>query len=171
MTPRDALTLRAAEGYLELGMLHEAGAELDGLRGDVDTRIAALMMRSDIASRLRNWPLMLQCSQEWLSLQPGNAGALISLAFATRRTESIPAAREILRGAEQQHPDDVLIRYNLACYACQAGDIEEAQTRLRSVFAADASYVTLATRDDDLAPLRDWITTRRRTESREPGTT
>ena len=157
MDPRDAFRLRAAEGYLELGMLSDAETELAAVGSGTCARAAALALRAELASRRQDWTAMRSAAEAWLTLRPQDAGALVSLAFATRRTTGLDAARAILREAETLHPGDILIRYNLACYACTAGDLDEARTRLDKVFAQESAYVRIAREDADLTVLKDWI--------------
>jgi len=53
-------------------------------------------------------------------------------------------------------PDQYIIRYNLACYACQLGNLKEARDWLKkAIDMADTKEVKLmALNDPDLEPLR-----------------
>ena len=81
--------------------------------------------------------------------------AAISLAYATRRADSIQAAKEILLNAEWKFPKEAVIKYNLACYFCQTGDIENAKDYLRRAFGIDLNCRMAALEDEDLKPLWD----------------
>jgi len=61
----------------------------------------------------------------------GQSKQAISLTYATRRADSIEAAKEILLNAESKVPKEAALKYNLACYFCQAGDIKNAKHYLR----------------------------------------
>ena len=52
-------------------------------------------------------------------------------------------------------PDDPIIRYNLACYACQLGDLKEAWTWLQAAIdlASKTDIRKMALDDPDLEPL------------------
>ena len=77
----------------------------------------------------------------------------ISLAYATRRAESIQAAKDILLDAEPKFPKEPAIKYNLACYFCQMGDIQNARNYLRKAFEIDLNWRIAALEDEDLKPL------------------
>jgi Tfp pilus assembly protein PilF len=76
--------------------------------------------------------------------------ATISLAYATRRAESIQAAKEILLNAEPRFPKEAVIEYNLACYFCQTGDLQNAKNYLKKAFKIDLNWRMAALQDEDL---------------------
>jgi tetratricopeptide (TPR) repeat protein len=78
-----------------------------------------------------------------------------SLACATRRADSIHAAKEILLNAEPKFPKEAIIKYNLACYCCQLGEIENAKNYLKKAFEIDSSWRLNALNDEDLKPMWD----------------
>ena len=80
---------------------------------------------------------------------------VIALAYATRRANSIEAAREILINAESKFPKEAVIKYNLACYFCQLGNLETAKNYLERAFEIDSSWRLRALEDEDLGPLWD----------------
>ena len=79
----------------------------------------------------------------------------ISLAYATRRAQSIEAAKSILLEAVERLPDEPMLHYNLACYECQLGDVEVAKARLAHAFGLEPKCRFMALDDADLAPLWD----------------
>src|SRR6266481_833955 len=81
----------------------------------------------------------------------------ISLAFATRRANSIQAAKEFLLNAEPKFPKEPAIKYNLACYFCQTGDIKTAKNYLKKAFEIDLNWRVAALQDTDLQPIWDSI--------------
>ena len=56
--------------------------------------------------------------------------------------------------AEQRHPEEATIQFNLGCYACQRGDLKVARERVTRAIALDAAFQQAASTDPDLAPLR-----------------
>ena len=88
---------------------------------------------------------------------PKNPQWAISLAYATRRAESIEAAKRNLLEAVEQHTKDALMHYNLACYECQLGDLEVGKARLKHALKIDPGMRLMALDDDDLKPLWDEI--------------
>ncbi len=87
---------------------------------------------------------------EW---NPGEPGNFVWLAYATRRSESINAARAILKRAEGLHADDTAIQFNLACYEAQMGNLAQAKVNLERATRLDPKYRLLAREDPDLEPL------------------
>jgi hypothetical protein len=118
---------QAATGYVELGMFLEANAELDKI--DPFNRVApeVLALRIAIYRGLEKWELMQEIAKRLAEFQPDDVQWTISLAYATRRADSIQAAKEILLNAEPKFPEEAAIKYNLACYLCQAGEIQNAK--------------------------------------------
>ena len=90
-------------------------------------------------------------------LEPEDACWWINLAYSVRRIESIEKAEAILLRAREIHPESAIIAFNLACYACASGRIEEAKLRLRIAISLDKDIRELAIEDEDLRTLRDWI--------------
>src|SRR5215216_6321933 len=87
---------QAATGYVELGMFLEADAELDKI--DPFNRAApeVLALRIAIYRGLKTWELMQEIARRLADFQPEDVQWTISLAYATRRVDSIHAAKEIL---------------------------------------------------------------------------
>jgi len=143
----------AAAGYVELGMLLEANAELEEI--DPFNRAApeVLALRIEIYRGLAKWELMQDLAKRLTDFQPGDVQWTISLAYATRRADSIHAAKKILLNAEPKFPKEATIKYNLACYFCQTGDIKTATDYLRKAFEIDLNLRMAALDDDDLKPL------------------
>jgi hypothetical protein len=77
---------------------------------------------------------------------------VISLAYATRKIESIPAAKTILLEALKEHSDDAAIHYNLACYECQLNDLDSTKRYLNGGFEIAPDLRTVAFDDPDLQP-------------------
>jgi len=141
---------QAAAGYVELGMFLEANTELDKI--DPFNRAApeVLALRIEIYRGLAKWELMQQLAKRLTDFQPDDLQWTISLAYATRRADSIEAEKEILLNAEPKFPNEVAIKYNLACYFCQTGDIQNAKNYLEKAFEIDLNWRMAALEDEDL---------------------
>lgn len=147
--------LSYAQGYLELGMLEEATAELDQIPAPACDSSPVLALRLALLQEKKNWNALRLAAEEFVRREPQEAGGWITWAYATRRDQSITAAEKILREAEQVHPDEPTIHFNLGCYACQQGDFKEARRRVNRAVALEKSFRSLAATDPDLAPLRE----------------
>lgn len=144
-----------ARGYLELGMVAEAAAELEQIPLAADEPIDVLGLRVAVLQEQKNWPALQSSAAELVRRQPEEPGAWITWAYATRRADSLVAAEQILFVAERHHPKEATIQFNLGCYACQRGDLDEARTRVDQAIALDENFRALASTDPDLAPLRE----------------
>jgi hypothetical protein len=61
----------------------------------------------------------------------------------------------------EQFPDEAIIAYNLACYACQLGDLTRAKLWLARAARQRGKLPLkeMALEDPDLAPLREYLAT------------
>jgi predicted Zn-dependent protease len=148
---------QAAAGYAELGMFLEANTELDKI--DPFNRAApeVLALRIGIYRGLEKWELMQQIARRLADFQPDDIAWTISLAYATRRADSIQEAKNILLSAESKFPKEASIRYNLACYYCQLGDVQNAKRYLKKAFEIDSKWRIAALQDEDLKLLWESI--------------
>jgi len=152
MQPRWLLSY--ARGYIELGLLEEAAAELVQLPVDSIDCDEALGLRLEIFRAQSRWIELRVAAGELTLRQPDNLNAWISYAYATRRAESLNEAEAILREAELRHPREPTIQFNLGCYACQRGDLAEARRRVQAAIALEPHFKIAAQTDPDLAALR-----------------
>jgi tetratricopeptide (TPR) repeat protein len=151
--------LSHAQGYLELGMLAEAAAELDRIGGDERETMPVLAVRLAVLHEQKDWPAVRELAERLIQRGELEAGIWVTWAYATRRAQSLEAAEKILLEAEHHHPADATIQFNLGCYACQRGDLAAARVRLDRAIALDSKFATLALSDPDLEPLRALGTT------------
>ena len=106
---------------------------------------------------------MREIAKRLADFQPDDIQWTISLAYATRRADSIQAAKEILLNAEPKFPKEAAMKYNLACYFCQTGDIQNAKNYLKEAFVIDFNWrmagsstcVSSARSKRDTAPCRN----------------
>ncbi len=155
LEPDDQRHLTTAEGYLELGMYLDANQELERIEPDLRHLPEVLAVRLEIYSALKKWELMQIVAAKLAKEDPDEVHWIVSLAYATRRAESIEAAREVLLQALDHHPQAAILHYNLACYECQLGDMEGAKMQLQAAFNFDKRFRQIALEDEDLEPL--WL--------------
>jgi Tfp pilus assembly protein PilF len=146
--------LSYAQGYLTLGMLADAAAELDGIPSPDSETSEVLALRIAVLQEQKNWKALRVAAEKFIRLEPQEAGGWITLAYAVRRDQSLATAEKILREAETTHPEEATIQFNLGCYACQRGDLSEARRRVDCAIALEKSFAALAETDADLEPLR-----------------
>jgi tetratricopeptide (TPR) repeat protein len=148
--------LRAAIGYLELGMYVEALDELESIQPEERNSSAVLGLRLEIYRAAKNWKMMEVVARELWKRHPDEPDYWTNFAWAVRRSDSIEAARDILLEAVERFPGDAMTHFNLGCYDCQLSDIEQAKTRVGKAIELDAKFKLLALDDPDLELI--WIT-------------
>jgi tetratricopeptide (TPR) repeat protein len=155
LEPPDQKFFEAACGYAQLGMFLDANAELEKVDPYKRAAPEILALRVAIYKGLERWELMQVVAQRLVEFDVRNIDFVISYAFATRRAESIEAAKQILLNAEPKFPNQAVIKYNLACYFCQLEDLESAKDYLKRAFEIDPNWRLQALEDEDLQPLWD----------------
>lgn len=146
--------LSHARGYLALGMLSAAEAELDAIDAADAAQPEVQALRVALLHEQQDWPRLQRLARDLVRLQPAEPGWWVSLAFATRRAESLEQARAILLEAEPQHGGEAIIQFNLGCYAAQLGALDEARSRVLRAIATSEDFREIARHDPDLEPLR-----------------
>ena len=151
--------LTAVGGFLELGMPIDAANELERLPPEVKNSTKVLKVCAPIYHAATAWAQLETVARELVKREPDEPGWRVSLAFAVRRSTDLVSAQKILLEAECQHPEDATIHFNLGCYACQLGDLEEAKHRIIHAIKIDPRFRAIALADRDLEPLWDNIST------------
>ncbi len=155
LEPPDQKFFEAACGYAQLGMFLDANEELEKVDPYKRTAPEILALHVAIYRGLKKWELMAAISKRLAEFQPDDVQWMVSFAYAVRRANSIEAAKEILLEAEQKFPKEAIIKYNLACYFCQLGNLESAREYLKRTFEINPNWRLQALEDEDLKPLWD----------------
>jgi tetratricopeptide (TPR) repeat protein len=155
LEPPDKQCFEVACGYAELGMYLDADSELEKIDPFLRAAPEILALRIEIYRGLEKWELMAELSMRLMGFHLDDPQWPVSLAYATRRATSIEAAKEILLNAEPKFPAEAVIKYNLACYCCQLGEIENAKNYLKKALKLDLNWRMAALEDEDLKPLWD----------------
>ena len=147
--------LSHTRGYLELGMVEEAAAELDRVPELSASEFDVRVLRALVLQEQKHWVRLVPLAAGLAREKPEDAGWWIMWAYATRRATSLTAAEKVLLEAETNHPKEATIQFNLGCYACQRGDLPTARERVDRAIALDGHFRDAAATDPDLAPLRE----------------
>jgi len=145
--------LQEAQGYIELGLLDEAADALEEIIPEKKTHPEVMATRAILYRKAQNWPLLEVVARSLVKTQPGVVAWWVDWAFATRRAMSIKEAEEILIRALNVHPRGAILHFNLGCYACQSGRIEEAKSRIAEAVRLDKAFQIAALDDPDLEPM------------------
>jgi tetratricopeptide (TPR) repeat protein len=154
---RLAHTLNAVVGWLELGNSREAYAELRNLPAEYLNDPEVLDVRWILHAREEDWKGAFEIAECLLRVKPASAAGWLHRAYAVRRMPGggLLEAADALKPAAEMFPEESIIPFNLACYACQLGNLDEARRWLRESLRRqpDGRIKRLALDDDDLEPL------------------
>src|SRR5664279_2801766 len=155
LAPRDTFHFLAAQGWLELGNPAEANAELEKLAPQLRVLPAVLNLRWLIYVAAEDWGAALDIAAALIQLDPEDPVGWANRSYALHELKRTAEARDNLLRVVDRFPASATMRYNLACYECQLGRLEQAKRWLEKAFAlGDARKMQLAALDDpDLQPL------------------
>jgi predicted Zn-dependent protease len=151
----DQLCLDAAEGWLGLGNQVEAFTELQQISEEAQQHPEVLRLRYDIYATGKNWAAAAETAQALCQLEPDLPTGPIHLAYALHELKRTKEAWDVLLPIATRFPDKHIVYYNLACYACQLGNLPGARKWLeRAVKTAGLDVIhKMALQDPDLEPL------------------
>lgn len=148
--------LEYASGYLTLGLLKDAAAELAWIKGDAARSAEVLRLKVSLGHHTRRWGQLIEVAAVLAKVAPEDEQGWISWAYALRELGRVAEAQDVLRQAEPLHGESsAVLHYNLACYACLLGDRAEARRRLAMACALDAEFKSSALTDPDFEAMRD----------------
>ena len=155
LAPPDSFHLSAAVGWLELGNHREANEELEKIAAALRGHPGVLKVRYEVYAKARKWEIAVDIAQAITKAVPDISYGWFHLAYALHELKRTQEAWNVLSPVADKFPDRYLIRYNLACYACQLGNLAEAMEWLDKAFdiADKQSLKLMALKDPDLAPL------------------
>ena len=152
--PPESMYLEAAKGWYLLGVPKEARHELDLLPQPLQDHPDVLEVRFAIASREKRWTECMEISAALLSVAPHRPSSWINCAVTLHELKQTQEAWDALNTVREKFPEVPTIPYNLACYACQLGRIEDSRKLLRKALSKGGkSLRQFAMEDPDLQPL------------------
>ena len=161
LEPPDTHFLLAAEGWLGLGNSTEALTELNQISPLHQNDPLVLEMRWAAFALVRDWSSALDVARQLLKHAPHESGGWLNYAYALRRSPrgGLQAAQAALQPAMDKFPQNGTIPYNLACYACQLKQLDEARIMFHRALEVDGreKIKKMALNDSDLRPLWDEI--------------
>ncbi|PAW83091.1 MAG: hypothetical protein B9S33_14245 [Pedosphaera sp. Tous-C6FEB] len=165
LEPPDLHLVRAAEGWLELRLPAEAANELAQISTPHQEHPVVLDAHWQLHAACGEWGLAHQFGERLIAAAPQAVSGWIHRAYAARRMEGggLPSAWDALLPAADRFPDESLIPYNLACYACQLGQLPLARQWLQRALTIATrlnhrtTLLQMAAQDTDLAPLHEEV--------------
>jgi hypothetical protein len=161
-------------GWLLLDNPCEALLELNRIQTPHQKHPDVLELHWTIRARQADWISCLKTGQTLVDVAPERVSGWIHRAYALRRVEGggLQRAFEALLPAADRFPDETIIPYNIACYACQNRDLPAARDWLTRALEIAARlgekprWIELALQDPDLQPL--WPEIRQTDSSDDP---
>ena len=142
--------LTEAIGYIELGMFQEAWETLETLPAEQRGLADVLKVRLEIYRGLGKYEGMEAVASHLCRILPDDSQNWIDSAYAQRRHLGLDVAEKTLIEALKRFPEEPTIHFNLACYACQQGRLEEARGRLSEAIRLEPAFKQMALEDEDL---------------------
>ena len=151
----DTHYLSGAEGWMELGDLPSALAELELISEPFHNHYDVLQVRWHILNRMEDWEDCLRISRQMIEANPELPQGWINHGNGLFYLRRFQEAYDTLSPVAKRFPHDEAIPYNLACYKCQSGELGEAREWLeRALKVGDSMRVKkMAATDPDLMPL------------------
>jgi tetratricopeptide (TPR) repeat protein len=155
LQPPDSLHLRAAQGWLELGSVEEAKGELANLSVTIQNHPDVIELRWAICAAEKRWEPAVELADALIKTDPDEPAGWVHRSYALHELKRTEEARDNLLKIVDKFSDSPTIRYNLACYECQLGNLDEARKWLERAFRlGDRKRMKPAALQDlDLKPL------------------
>ncbi len=126
LAPSNQVHLEAAEGWLGLGNWREANESLDCITANLRAHPKVLKLRYAVCAKAEKWELALEIAQTLSIEKPHNSFGFVYTAYALHQLNRTAEAYDTLQPVADRFPEDVNIRYDLACHACKIGKLKEA---------------------------------------------
>ncbi len=157
LPPPDGHRFNAAVGWLELGNRHEARAELESITTENQRHPVVLELRWSLCVEEKDWSTGLRIAKELVEVSTDDAVGWLHYAYALRRVNNggVEQAWNFLRPVAEKFPDEPVIAFNLACYACQLNRLDDARHWFKRAceIGGEKSIKAMALADDDLKVL------------------
>lgn len=155
LQPPDSLRLLAAQGWLELGNHLEANEELERIDARLRLHPDVLEMRWQIYAKAKRWEAALGIAKAIAKIAPDRPFGWLHVSYTMHELGRTKEAWEHLVAVAEKFPKLPTILYNLACYACRLGHLEDSKKLLAKAFEYDGGkdLKKMALEDPDLEPL------------------
>lgn len=147
--------IRSAEGYFELGMFEDALAVISSLPEVYRRTPPLLSIAGHCQLALKQWKPALETFRQLTAVAPLNPDGYLHAAFCLHELGRTSEAKETLLSASTILKGTPLFYYNLACYECRLGHLNDAKELLQQAISMESRFQTSWLHDPDLAQLRD----------------
>ena len=152
--PPDLHYLRAAQGWLELGNLYEANAELENIAPEMRLHPDVLEIQWHICARENQWPVCAEIGSTLVRVAPERSDSWIHHSFALHCLARSQEALDLLLPVAHRFFYVWQVPYNLSCYCTALGRFDDAQRWFKIALSIDEKSAQKACiNDPDLEPL------------------
>ncbi len=155
LEPPDIHFVNAAQGWLELNNPAEAQSELDKVT-HFKPHLIVMELQWQIHAKTKAWEKAVTAARAITATHPNAPFGWIHLAYALHELRKTSEAYDALKSVLDRFPKEWLMRYNMACYAVQLGNLDEGKNWLDLARKnGDKNEIAeLVATDADLEPLR-----------------
>ena len=142
--------IRAASGWLELGMPDDALEELDALQGEdrEERKVLELKLSAEMAKE--QWKEGAVTAEKLCRMAVDEPDFFLSVAFCLHETGETEEARNWLQRGPEVLSEFPVYHYNMACYHWMLGEKERAKNHLAKAIDMDEGFLEAAREDKDL---------------------
>ena len=148
-----ASALRAAEGYLYLGLYRDALKEIDLVHECEQEERDVLIARIRILLHLQRWTRAARLSARAECLYHDEDEFTVQRAFALHQMRKSEEAARVLLEAPEWLRRTGILHYNLACYEARWGNLQVARQCVQTAIKLNSAIKKNARQDPDLAEL------------------
>ena len=150
-----ATRVQYATGYIALGILDQAEAELTAIPSEDRELPDVLSAQAELAMAAKRWPNVVGFARRLTEVEPSDVQGWVWWAYALREMQQIREARSVLLQIEAIHGNEhAVVPYNLACYYCLLGELDTARRYFAKACKMDPSFKESIATDPDLEGLR-----------------
>jgi tetratricopeptide (TPR) repeat protein len=155
LRPPDSHHLNAATGWRELGNLAEARADLQRISAANRDHPSVLEEEWRMYAAEKHWLPALEVARRLIEVAPEIPTGWINQSYTLHEMRLTQEARNQLLAVADKFSSVGTVAYNLACYACQLGNLEEARQWLaKAVKTVGREEIKrMALSDSDLQPM------------------
>lgn len=147
--------IRAASGWLELGMPEDALKEIKNLPKERSEDRVVLELRLAAEMALQDWKHAAETAKLLCREAVDEPDFFLSAAFCLHELGETDEARKWLLRGPDVLSEMAVYHYNMACYLCTLGEKERAHNHLAQAFELDDSFKESALHDKDLVGI-EW---------------
>ncbi|QTN31605.1 tetratricopeptide repeat protein [Akkermansiaceae bacterium] len=142
--------IRAASGWLELGMPDDALEELNGLSGE--DRQGRKVLELELAAQMAkgSWAGASSTARQLCGQAADEPDFFLSAAYCLHEAGETEEARQLLSGGPEVLREFPVYHYNMACYLWTLGEGDSAKEHLDKAIAMDEGFLDAAKTDRDL---------------------